>query len=188
MRPSDSCLPIGPSSLCSQRTYRRSPAMISLPVRLTGNRRARGLVDRLTRGAEQTAGTDRPPRFLGNPKVPAPTSETPAGPPSQASTGEQARPPLARTAGAPTTRPISGLNGPARDPRGLRFARGVAPPGRKTRFRLLARLYRGAPGPLGSSERFLRCFLHRFPPFPGLPWRKRAPVRQTEASCVRPPG
>src|SRR5262245_44282690 len=31
-----------------------------------------------------------------------------------------------------------------------------------------------APGPLGSSERFLRCFLHRFPPFPGLPWRKRA--------------
>ena len=31
-----------------------------------------------------------------------------------------------------------------------------------------------ALGPLGSSERFLRCFLHRFPPFPGLPWRKRA--------------
>src|SRR5215475_3412169 len=35
----------------------------------------------------------------------------------------------------------------------------------------------GLDGPLGSSERFLRCFLHRFPPFPGLPWRKRAPVR-----------
>src|ERR1700757_394436 len=31
--------------------------------------------------------------------------------------------------------------------------------------------------PLGSSERFLRCFLHRFPPFPGFPWRKRASVR-----------
>ena len=53
-----------------------------------------------------------------------------------------ARPPLVRTAGAPTTRPISGLNGPARDTRCLRFARWVAPPGRKTRFRLLARLYR----------------------------------------------
>jgi hypothetical protein len=74
--------------------------------------------------------------------VPAPTSKTPAGPPSQACTGEQARPPLARTAGAPTTRPISGLNRPARDTRCLRFARRVAPPGRKTRFRLLARLYR----------------------------------------------
>jgi hypothetical protein len=114
MRPSDACLPIGPSSLSSQRTYRRVPAMLSLPMRLTDNRRARVLVDRLTRTAELTAGTNRPPRFLGNPKVPAPTSETPAGPPSQAGTGEQARPPLARTAGAPTTRPISGLNGPAR--------------------------------------------------------------------------
>src|SRR5580704_18161784 len=84
----------------------------------------------------------RSPRVLGNPKVPAPTSETPAGPPSQANTGEQARPPLARTAGAPATRPISGLNGPAQDTRCLRFVRWVAPPGRKTRFRLLAKLYR----------------------------------------------
>src|SRR5262245_20465356 len=37
----------------------------------------------------------------------------------------------------------------------------------------------GLSVPLGSSERFLRCFLHRFPPFPGLPWRKRASVRHT---------
>ncbi len=116
--------------------------MISLPVRLTGNRRARVLVDRPTLEPKQTAGTSRPPRFLGNPKVPAPASETPAGPPSQAGTGGQARPPLARTAGAPTTRPISGLNGPAQDTRCLRFVRRVTPPGRKTRFRLLARLYR----------------------------------------------
>src|SRR5262245_11045597 len=35
----------------------------------------------------------------------------------------------------------------------------------------------GLSVPLGPSERFLRCFLHRFPPFPGFPWRKRAPVR-----------
>jgi hypothetical protein len=79
MGPSDSCLPIGPSSLCSQRTYRRVPAMLSLPARLTGNRRARVLVDRLTRKAEGTAGTSRPPRFLGNPKVAAPTSKDPGG-------------------------------------------------------------------------------------------------------------
>ena len=37
---------------------------------------------------------------------------------------------------------ISGLNGPARVTRCLRFGRWVTPPGRKTRFRLLARLYR----------------------------------------------
>ena len=53
--------------------------MPSLPMRLTGNRRARVLVDRLTREAEETAETDRPPRFLGNPKVPAPTSRDPGG-------------------------------------------------------------------------------------------------------------
>jgi hypothetical protein len=168
MRPSDSCLPIGPSSLCSQRTYRRSPAMISLPSRLAGNRRARVLVDRLTREAEQTAGTSRPPRFLGNPKVPAPTSETPAGPPSQACTGEQARPPLARTAGAPTTRPISGLNGPARDTRCLRFARWVALPGRKTRFRLLARLYRVGSRPTGFLRKVSSMLLTSLSPFPRL--------------------
>jgi hypothetical protein len=49
------------------------------PMRLAGDRRARVLVDRLTRVAEQTAGTDRPPRFLGNPKVTAPTSKDPGG-------------------------------------------------------------------------------------------------------------
>ena len=49
MRPSDSCLPFGPSSLGSQRAYRRVPAMLSLPSRLAGGRRARALVDRLTR-------------------------------------------------------------------------------------------------------------------------------------------
>src|SRR6516225_2650351 len=38
----------------------------------------------------------------------------------------------------------------------------------------------GLSVPLGSSERFLRCFLHRFPPFPGFPWRKRAPVRNID--------
>jgi hypothetical protein len=53
--------------------------MLSLPSRLAGNRRARVLVDRLTRYAEQTAGTDRSPRFLGNPKVAAPTSQDPGG-------------------------------------------------------------------------------------------------------------
>jgi hypothetical protein len=37
----------------------------------------------------------------------------------------------------------------------------------------------GLSVPLGSSERFLRCLLHRFPPFPGFPWRKRASVLST---------
>ena len=44
--------------------------------------------------------------------------------------------------GLPREDLISGLNGSARDTRCLRFVRGVTPPGRKTRFRLLARVYR----------------------------------------------
>src|SRR5262245_45016204 len=60
------------------------------------------------------------------------------------------------------------------------------PTGRKTRFRLLARLYRvGSLSHWVPPKRFLRCFLHRFPPFPGFPWRKRASVENTELSLYR---
>src|SRR5262249_4563251 len=59
-----------------------------------------------------------------------------------AGTGEQARPPHARTAGAPAMRPNFGAEWAGSGTRCLRFARWVAPPGRKTRFRLLARLFR----------------------------------------------
>ena len=53
--------------------------MLSLPLRLAGNRRARVLGDRLTRGAETDGGNNRPPRFLGNPQMTAPTSKDPGG-------------------------------------------------------------------------------------------------------------
>src|SRR4051812_45898889 len=38
----------------------------------------------------------------------------------------------------------------------------------------------GLDDPLGSSERF-RAVSYISPPFPGLPWRKRAPVRHAVA-------
>src|SRR5262245_25725636 len=79
MRPSDSCLPFGPGSLGSPRAYRRAPAMSSLPCGSLATAGPGYLGDRLTRTAERTAGTDRPPRFLGNPKVTAPTSQDPGG-------------------------------------------------------------------------------------------------------------
>src|SRR5262245_52954562 len=68
MRPSDACLPIGPSSLGSPRTYRRVPAMLSLPVRLAGDRRARVLGDRLTRGAETDGGDRQASQVPGEPQ------------------------------------------------------------------------------------------------------------------------
>src|SRR5690242_18364398 len=83
--------------------------------------------------------------------------------------------------GLPRADLISGLNGPART------HAVYASPGRsphRTQDSLPAvgqTLPGGLSVPLGSSERFLRCFLHRFPPFPGLTWRKRAEVEVTEA-------
>src|SRR5262249_8763617 len=44
----------------------------------------------------------------------------------------------------------------------LRFALGIAPPGRKTRFPLLSALRDGIGYPQDSSERFPSCFLHLF--------------------------
>ena len=165
MRPSDSCLPIGPSSLGSHRTYRRVPAMTSLPWRLTGNRRARVLVDRLTRRAETDGGNRQASQVPGEPqRWPRRLLKTPAGPPSQAGTGEQARPPHARTAGAPAMRPNFGA-GWAGSGHTLSTLR---PVGRPTRTQdSLPAVGQTLPGglsvPLGSSERFRDCFLHLSP-------------------------
>src|SRR5262252_9863293 len=67
---------------------------------------------------------------------------TPAGPPSQAGTGEQARPPHARTAGAPAMRPNFGAGWAGSGHTLSTLRPGSRLPGRKTRFRSLARLYR----------------------------------------------
>jgi hypothetical protein len=143
MRPSDSWLSIGPGSLGSPRTYRRAPAMSSLPARLAGSRRARvhwGSADPNSRKKRrEQAGL---PGSWGTPRWPRRLLKTPAGPPSQASTGEQARPPHARTAGAPTRRPNFGAGWAGSGHTLSTLRQGSRLPGRKTRFRLLARLYR----------------------------------------------
>src|SRR5687768_8277871 len=98
--------------------------------------------DRLTRTAERTAGTDRPPRFLGNPNVAAPTSKDPGGtaPPGQ----------YRRAGAAPTC--AHGRGSREETDFGAEWAGSAHTlstlrpysrlPGRKTRFRLLARLFR----------------------------------------------
>ena len=143
MRPSDACLPLGPSSLGSQRTYRRSPAMISLPARLAGSRRARvhwGSADPNSRTKRR--GQTGLPGSWGTPRWPRRLLKTPAGPPSQANTGGQARPPHARTAGAPAKRPNFGAEWAGSGHRLSTLRPPGRPGGRKTRFRVLARLYR----------------------------------------------
>jgi hypothetical protein len=98
--------------------------------------------DRLTRTAEWTAGTGRPPRFLGNPKVAAPTSKDPGG---TALPGQYRRagtaPTCAHGRGSHDETSFRGWMG--RLGHTLSTLRPVGhPTRRKTRFRLLARLYR----------------------------------------------
>jgi hypothetical protein len=108
----------------------RPPRPGALTVRLT---QAEGNV---------TEETNRSPRFLGNPMWSRRLLKTPAGPPSQAGTGGQARPPHARTAGAPTRRPNFGAEWAGSGHTLSTLRPDSRLPGRKTRFRLLARLYR----------------------------------------------
>jgi hypothetical protein len=55
----------------------------------------------------------------------------------------------------------------------LRFAVRVTPVPRKTRFRLLAKLYRAVHiGLLGPLRKVSTVYLTSFPPFPGFAWRK----------------
>src|SRR3954451_25405870 len=55
----------------------------------------------------ETAG---PPRFLGDPCVPLPCSQTPVGPRTPGPYGASTWPPLIATTNAPATKLISGLN------------------------------------------------------------------------------
>src|SRR4029077_10549859 len=102
------------------------------------------------------------------PKVTAPTSKDPGG---------TALPGRYRSAGAAPTcahgrgshdETNFGAAWAGSDTRCLRFARGVAPPGRKTRFRLLARLYRVGSRPTGFLRKVSSMLLTSLSSFPRL--------------------
>jgi hypothetical protein len=143
------------SSLPPGPTPARGPGVIV--VRPPHRRRAGGVAGR--------------PKFLGNPLVPMPCSQTPAGPESPGLTVLGRGPRQANTEGYPRVTQSRGsiarlehaLSTLRPDPHG---------PRRKTRFRLPARLYRvGFASPQGSNERFLRCTRLHPSSFPKLAWR-----------------
>ena len=144
------------------------------PLRLAGSRRGpKVLVDRLTRGAEtrRREQTDTP-QVPGEPQgLTAPTSKDPGGTalprPVQESLG--AAPTCARGRGLPRR----DLNFGAEWAGSVHTLSTLRPVGHPARTQdSLPAVGQTLPGglfvPLGSSERFLRCFLHRFPPFPRL--------------------
>ena len=85
--------------------------------------------------------TTGPPRFLENPHVHMPCSLTPVGLTHLAHDDASARPPYHHTTRAPDEWAF-GAQSHGLCTRCLRFAGRITPPPRKTRFRLLATLYR----------------------------------------------
>src|SRR5215510_3385443 len=117
---------------------------------------------------EPRMGCNLLPGSWGTPRWPRRLLMTPAGPPSQASTGEQARPPQARTAGAPTMRPNFGAEWAGSDTRCLRFARWVAP----QHARLASGCWPDSAGwalcPTGLLRKVSSMLLTSLSPFPRL--------------------
>ena len=92
--------PLGPGSLGSRRTYHRLQPMRSLPPGSVPTRGPGAIAVRPPlKGRMIRWRRYRSPRFLGNPDEAVPASETPAGPPTQASTGRRRGPRLGRGEG-----------------------------------------------------------------------------------------
>jgi hypothetical protein len=127
MRPSDSCSPVSPDSFGSSDDTSAHPPFRSPVVRMRPPRPG-AITARLTQAeCEVTEETNRSPRFLGNPKVTAPTSQDPGG---------TALPGQYRRAGAAPTcahgrgshdETNFGAGWAGSDTRCLRFARGGHP-------------------------------------------------------------
>ena len=187
--PPDACPPVGPGSLGSHGACRRAPAMRALPGRLTGKRRARVRADRLTRTAEPDGGDGRACQVPGGPPGDRAGFQDPGGTALPGRYGRAgAAPACAHGGGCPDATKFGA--GGAGSGHTLSTRRPAGHPARAQDSLAAVGQTRpgGFNGPRGPSARFLRCFLHRFPPFPGFPWRKRASVRGTELSSCRSVG
>src|SRR5712692_1136946 len=85
--------------------------------------------------------TTGPPKFLGNPRVPMPCSQTPAGPHAPGHSARQHGPRYVNGEGNPRQVPF-GAQSHGLGTRCLRFAAPVTGAPRQTRFRSLARVSR----------------------------------------------
>ena len=113
------------------------------------------------------AGDGRPPRFLGNPRDGSPGSWTPVGPTRQALRRAGAAPACVNNEGSRREKTFE-ARCPGFPSHCLRFVGWVAPPRRKTRFRLLASSTGRDSDPQGSDGRFPSCSRYISSPFPRL--------------------
>lgn len=112
------------------------------------------------------------PKFLGNPAVPLPCSSTPAGSGTPCPGGVPMLPPLCPRRRLPRV-VLSGLNRTALALAVYASSGGSPLPGRKTRFRLLAKLYRvGLVTHRVPTRGFQGVVVTSFPPLPSFAWRK----------------
>jgi len=108
------------------------------------------------------------PKFLGNPGVPLPSSPTPAGPSTPCPGGVPLLPPLCQRRRLRRV-VLSRLNHTALALAVYASSGGLPTPGRKTRFRLLARLYRvGLVTHRVPTKGFQGVIVTSFPPLPSF--------------------
>ncbi len=119
--------------------------------------------------------TTGPPRFLEDPHVDMPCSSTPAGPNLPGQLRASTRPPLMQRRGRPASSNF-GAQSHGLSTRCLRFVGRVTPVPRKTRFRLVANLYRAGFVPAGSHRKVSEYVSTYHPPFPGFAWRNARPL------------
>jgi hypothetical protein len=145
--------------------YRRC-ALGSLPPMQGAASAGRGLFTGLPKTGSSTEATGAP-RFLEDPIVYMPCSQTPAGPRRSATTALRCcLPPYARRRLPRQLYFVAQSHG--LHTRCLRFAGWITPPPRKTRFRLAGLPFPGGTRyPLGPNERFQITP----PPLPGFAWR-----------------
>jgi hypothetical protein len=125
-----------------------------------------GVVYRIPKTGSSTE-TTGPPRFLEDPTMYMPCSPTPAGPPRSATTALRRCLPRFERCRLP---PLHNFEAPSHGLpiRCLRFAGWIAPPPRKTRFRMVGHLFRA-----GMVTRWVlaKGFSASHPPSPGFSWR-----------------
>jgi hypothetical protein len=114
------------------------------------------------------------PKFLEDPGVPTPCSSTPAGPDTPCLVGVPMLPPCCQKRRLRRV-VLSRLNGTALALAVYASSGGLPAPGRKTRFRLLARLYRvGLVTHRVPTKGFKGVVVTSSPPLPSFAWRNDA--------------
>ena len=153
MRPSDALAPFSPHFVSFAWRYHSCVRSFVSPVAVGRSDHGPGVVHRGSPPGNREWGRLDFPGSWRTPMQTCPAHRTPVEPSCQAKHDMLVLPSARSKASAPTLRTF-GAQSHGLSARCLRFAAGVTPRRRKTRFRLLASFAGRGWGPLGSNARF----------------------------------